>query len=172
VWTEPLGCCSDGFSNWSSFESLHDRRQGAGHADRNDVAGLADRTRSVRRGAIESGRARARRRKFLEAIHYFTVHSITRRALPKAIWKTGTAYGSGSGGSAGPVYSRHSFRCPQNAARRRILRSSSTARRLRSCLGRQCNRGQQRQAWAAHVAPSRPKYTSRPIPTVVLLTST
>ena len=58
-------------------------------------------------------------RKFLEAIHYFTVHSITWRAFPRHL-AIGTAYGSGSGGSVDLAYSRHSFRCSQNAARRRI----------------------------------------------------
>jgi hypothetical protein len=58
-------------------------------------------------------------RKFLEAIHYFTVHSITWRALPEDS-ETGTAYGSGSGASAGLVSSRRSFRYSLNAARGRI----------------------------------------------------
>ena len=34
--------------------------------------------------------------------------------------ETGTVYGSGSGGSAGLVSSRHFFRCSRDAARRRI----------------------------------------------------
>jgi hypothetical protein len=44
VWTESLACIFDGFPNRSLFESLRDRHQEAGHADRNDGAGLADRT--------------------------------------------------------------------------------------------------------------------------------
>ena len=56
-------------------------------------------------------------RKFLEAIHYFTVHSITWRALPRE-YGNGTAYGSGFGGSVAPGYSRHSSKCWRNAARR------------------------------------------------------
>ena len=58
-------------------------------------------------------------RKFLEAVHYFTVHSITWRALPRNL-ANGTAYGSGSGGSAVLGYSRHSSNCWRNAARRHI----------------------------------------------------
>ncbi len=42
--------------------------------------------------------------------------------------ETGTAYGSGSGVSVGLVYSRRSFKCSQNSARRRIWYSSSIAR--------------------------------------------
>ncbi len=61
-------------------------------------------------------------RKFLEAMHHFTVHSITWRAI-------GTASGSGSGGSAARGYARHSFNCWRNAARRHTWSSSSTARR-------------------------------------------
>jgi transposase len=58
-------------------------------------------------------------REFLEAIHYFTVHSITWRALPAAFGNW-TAYGNGAGSSADLAYSRHSFRFLQNAARPRI----------------------------------------------------
>ena len=59
-------------------------------------------------------------RKFLEAIHYFTVHSaLPGEHCPRNL-ATGTAYGSGSGGSADLAYSRHSFRFLQNAARQRI----------------------------------------------------
>jgi hypothetical protein len=42
-------------------------------------------------------------RKFLEALHFFTVHNLTWRAcLPSMA--TGTASGSGFGGSAAPVF--------------------------------------------------------------------
>jgi hypothetical protein len=44
VWTESVICIPDGFSNRRLFESLRDRQRGAGHADGNDGAGLADRT--------------------------------------------------------------------------------------------------------------------------------
>src|SRR3954471_9257386 len=40
---ESLACISQGLSNRSLFESLRDRHQEAGHAYRNDEAGLADR---------------------------------------------------------------------------------------------------------------------------------
>ena len=52
-------------------------------------------------------------RKSLEAIHRFTVHSIWR-----ALSANGTAYGSGSGGSAAAGYSRPSFNCWRNVALR------------------------------------------------------
>ena len=39
-----LACIFDGFPNRSLFESLRDRHQEAGHAYRDDGAGLADRT--------------------------------------------------------------------------------------------------------------------------------
>jgi hypothetical protein len=44
-------------------------------------------------------------RKFLEALHFFTVHNLTWRALRPSM-ATGTASGSGFGGSAAPVCSR------------------------------------------------------------------
>ena len=49
--------------------------------------------------AVQSSRGQPGRddREFLEAIHYFTVHSITWRAHCAMNLATGTAYGSGSG---------------------------------------------------------------------------
>ena len=44
VWTESQACIFDGFPNRRLIESLRDRHQGAGHADGNDGAGLADHT--------------------------------------------------------------------------------------------------------------------------------
>ena len=49
--------------------------------------------RSVRSGRGDKGRDD---RKFLEALHFFTVHNITWRALRQSS-ETGTRFGSGSG---------------------------------------------------------------------------
>jgi hypothetical protein len=72
-------------------------------------------------GALQSDRGEPGHddRKFLEAIHYFTVHSIPGERCPVNL-ATGTAYGSGSGGAAGLVSSRRSFRYSLNTATRRI----------------------------------------------------
>ena len=59
----------------------------------------------------------------------------------------GTAYGSGSGGSADRGYSRHSFSCCRNAARRHTWSSSSTVRRRAPTSRLPGKRGQQRQAF-------------------------
>jgi transposase len=69
------------------------RQQGAGHADGNDGRGLVNQLKVF--NAARSGRGQPARndRKFLEALHYFTVHNITWRALPaefgnwNSIWK-------------------------------------------------------------------------------------
>jgi len=82
VWTEPLTCVFEGFPKRVCFESLHDRQKGAGHSASSDGACLFDRAGRVWCCAIEPGRARTGRHGFLEIIHYFTVHSITWRALP------------------------------------------------------------------------------------------
>ena len=72
---------------------MNDRQRGAGHADEDDGRGLGDRAGGVRRRAVERGEPGHDDRKFLEALHYFTVHSITWRALPaefgnwNSIWK-------------------------------------------------------------------------------------
>jgi hypothetical protein len=54
-------------------------------------------------------------RKFLEASTISRSTALPGERCPKSL-ANGTAYGSGSGGSADLVYSRRSFRCSRNAA--------------------------------------------------------
>jgi hypothetical protein len=56
-------------------------------------------------------------RKFLEALHFFTVHNLTWRARSPPRSARGTLSGSASGGSADPVSSRRSS-CVLQAAPR------------------------------------------------------
>ena len=113
-------CISDGFRNRRLIQSLGV----TGIREPDMLTGMTERDWRITLevfDAVQSSRGEPGHddRKFLEAIHYFTVHSITWRALPKNL-ANGTAYGSGSGGSAGLVSSRRSSRCSRNAARRRI----------------------------------------------------
>ena len=66
-------------------------------------------------------------RKFLEAVHFFTVHNIAWRALPTSS-VTGTASGSRSGGLPAPGCSRRSSSSSPRPARRRTWFRCSTAR--------------------------------------------
>ena len=72
---------------------MEDRHQGAGHADKDDGRGLGDCAGGVRRRTVGASEPGHDDRKFLEALHYFTVHSVTWRTLPaefgkwNSIWK-------------------------------------------------------------------------------------
>ena len=93
MWTESLTCISNGFPNRALFESLRDRHRGP-----DMLTGMTERDWSIVLevfDAVQSSRGEPGHddRKFLEAVHYFTVHSITWRALPSeygkwnSVWK-------------------------------------------------------------------------------------
>lgn len=93
MWTESLTCISDGFPNRALFESLRDR-----YREPDMLTGMTERDWSIVLevfDAAQSSRGEPGHddRKFLEAVHYFTVHSITWRALPSeygkwnSVWK-------------------------------------------------------------------------------------
>jgi len=69
------------------------RHEGAGHADADDRRGLGSGCRYLPQGAVPAWAKGKNDRRFLEAVHFFTVHSITWRALPaefgnwNSIWK-------------------------------------------------------------------------------------
>jgi transposase len=172
VWTESLTCVSDGFPNRDLFESLRDRHQGAGHAYRNDGAGLLIALEVF--DAVQSSRGEPGRddRKFLEAIHYFTVHSITWRALPKefgnwnSVWKR---FWRLSRSGVFEAFFQMLAECSETAHLMQFF-DSTTARAHVSAAG--AKGGSSIRPSAAHVAASRPKSTSRPISTAALSTFT
>ena len=73
--------------------------------------------------AVQSSRGQPGRddRKFLEAIHYFTVHSINWRALPEEFGKWNSVWKRFWRLSRSGVFEA-SFRCSRNAATRHALR--------------------------------------------------
>ena len=93
VWTDRAKYRVGVFPNHLFFELMRVRQQGAGHADGNDGRGLVITLEVF--DAARSGRGEPGRndRKFLEALHYFTVHNVTWRALPaefgnwNSVWK-------------------------------------------------------------------------------------
>ena len=146
MWTEPLTCVFDGFPKRVCFESLHDRQKGAGHSASSDGACLFDRAGRVWCCAIEPGRARTGRHGFLEIIHYFTVHSITWRALPSE-FGSWNSVGRLSGGSVAqdirgvlPVAGG----VQPDGKPCAVIRQHDSARPR---LGRRGERGQHRQAF-------------------------
>ncbi len=110
-------------------------------------------------------------RKFLEAIHYFTVHSITWRALPGAygnwnsVWKR---FWRLSRSGVFEAFFQMLAECSQTA---RLVQcfDSTTARAHVSAAGAKGGSIDRRSA--ARAVDSRPKSTSRPISTVILSTS-
>ena len=172
MWTESLVCNFDGFPNRRLIESLRDRHQGAGHAYRNDGAGLAGRTRSVRCGAVEPGEPGHDDRKFLEAIHYFAIHSITWRALPKefgkwnSVWKR---FWRLSRSGVFEAFFQGLAECSETAHLIQFF-DSTTARAHVSAAG--AKGGSSIRLSADRAAASRPRSTLRPISTAILSTST
>ena len=110
-------------------------------------------------------------RKFLEALHYFTVHSITWRALPSefgnwnSVWKR---FWRLSRSGVFEAFFQLLAECSQTAHLVQFF-DSTTARAHVSAAG--AKGGSKTRHSAAHVAVSRPKSTSRPILTVIPSTS-
>jgi transposase len=110
-------------------------------------------------------------RKFLEAIHYFTVHSITWRALPieygnwNSVWKR---FWRLSRSGVFEAFFQMLAECSQTAQLVQCF-DSTTARAHVSAAGAKGGSSDRRSA--ARAAASRPKSTSRPISTVILSTS-
>src|SRR5215468_3300703 len=111
-------------------------------------------------------------RKFLEALHYFTVHSITWRALPvefgnwNSIWKR---FWRLSRSGVFEAFFQLLAECSETAHLIQFF-DSTTARAHVSAAG--AKGGSSGRPSAARVAASRPKSTSRPISAAVLSTST
>jgi len=125
-------------------------------------------------GAVQSRRGEPGRddRKFLEAIHYFTVHSISWRALPKefgkwnSVWKR---FWRLSRSGVFEAFFQVLAECSETAHLMQFF-DSTTARAHVSAAG--AKGGSRIRPWAARVAAFRPKSTSRPISTAILSTST
>ena len=111
-------------------------------------------------------------RKFLEALHYFAVHSITWRALPErfgkwnSVWKR---FWRLSRSGVFEAFFQVLAECSETAHLIQFF-DSTTARAHVSAAG--AKGGSSTRHLAARVAGSRPKSTSRPISTAVLLIST
>jgi transposase len=111
-------------------------------------------------------------RKFLEAIHYFTVHSITWRALPNefgnwnSVWKR---FWRLSRSGVFEAFFQILAECSETAHLIQFF-DSTTVRAHVSAAG--AKGGSSIRPSAARVAASRPKFISRPISTAILSTST
>jgi len=110
-------------------------------------------------------------RKFLEAIHYFAVHSITWRALPSehgkwnSVWKR---FWRLSRSGVFEAFFQLLAQCSQTAHLVQFF-DSTTARAHVSAAGAKGGSSARRSAGRA--AASRPKFTSKPISTAILSTS-
>ena len=124
--------------------------------------------------AVQSSRGEPGRddRKFLKAIHYFTVHSITWRALPNefgnwnSVWKR---FWRLSRSGVFEAFFQMLAECSETAHLIQFF-DSTTARAHVSAAG--AKGGSSIRPSAARVAAFRPKSTSRPISTAILSTST
>lgn len=124
--------------------------------------------------AVQSSRGQPGRddRKFLEAIHYFTVHSINWRALPEefgkwnSVWKR---FWRLSRSGVFEAFFQMLAECSETAHLIQFF-DSTTARAHVSAAG--AKGGSRIRPSAARVAASRPKSTSRPISTATLSIST
>ena len=123
--------------------------------------------------ASEAGEAWSDGRiKFLEAIHYFTVHSINWRALPEefgkwnSVWKR---FWRLSRSGVFEAFFQMLAECSETAHLIQFF-DSTTARAHVSAAG--AKGGSRIRPSAARVAASRPKSTSRPISTATLSIST
>ena len=111
-------------------------------------------------------------RKFLDALHDFTVHSITWRALPgefgkwNSVWKR---FWRLSRSGVFEAFFQLLAECSQTAHLVQLF-DSTTARAHVSAAG--AKGGSIVRRLAARVAVSRPRSTSRPISTATLSTST
>ena len=111
-------------------------------------------------------------RRFLEAVHYFTVHSITWRALPgefgnwNSVWKR---FWRLSRSGVFEAFFQLLAECSQTAHLVQLF-DSTTARAHVSAAG--AKGGSIGRRSAARAAVSRPRSTSRPISTATLSTFT
>lgn len=111
-------------------------------------------------------------RGFLEAIHYFTVHSITWRALPEefgnwnSVWKR---FWRLSRSGVFEAFFQMLAECSKTAHLVQFF-DSTTARAHVSAAG--AKGGSSSKPSGARAADSRPRSTSRPISTATLSTST
>ena len=76
-----------GFPNQQICDSWRVGLRRADHADRDDGRGLGDGAGGVPRARSRRGDKGRDDRRFLEALHYFTLHNITWRALPAEFGK-------------------------------------------------------------------------------------
>ena len=111
-------------------------------------------------------------RKFLEAVHYFTVHGITWRALPAEFGKWNSVWKRFWRLSRSGVFEAFFQLLAEYSQTAHLVQffDSTTARAHVSAAGAKA--GSRARPLAARVAASRPKFTSRPISTATRSTST
>jgi transposase len=110
-------------------------------------------------------------RKFLDALHYFTVHSITWRALPSEFGKWNSVWKRFWRLSRSGVFEAFFQLLAERSQTAYLVQffDSTTARAHVSAAG--AKGGSIAKRSAARAAVSRPKSTSRPISTAILSTS-
>ena len=172
VWTESLACIFNGFRIGG-----YSNHCVTGIREPDMLTGMTERDWLIALevfDAVQSSRGEPGHddRKFLEAIHYFTVHSITWRALPKefgnwnSVWKR---FWRLSRSGVFEAFFQMLAECSETAHLIQFF-DSTTARAHVSAAG--AKGGSRIRPSAARVAASRPKSTSRPISTATLSTST
>ena len=111
-------------------------------------------------------------RRFLEALHYFTVHNITWRALPECFGNWNSVWKRFWRLSRAGVFEAffEALAALSETAHLVQMFDSTIVRAHVSAAGAKGGRAAKR--WAARAAASRPRSTSRPISTAFLSTST
>jgi transposase len=111
-------------------------------------------------------------RKFLEAVHYFTVHSITWRALPAVFGKWNSVWKRFWRLSRSGVFEAFFQLLAEHSRTAHLVQffDSTTARAHVSAAG--AKGGSRVRHSAVHAAASRPRSTSRPISKASRSTST
>ncbi|RYD63771.1 MAG: transposase [Verrucomicrobiaceae bacterium] len=111
-------------------------------------------------------------RKFLEAVHYFTVHSITWRALPAEYGKWNSVWKRFWRLSRSGVFEAFFQALAESSQTAQLIQffDSTTARAHASAAG--AKGGSTVRRSDARAAASRPRSTSRPISTAIHSTST
>jgi len=133
---------------------------------------LVDRAGGIRRGAVEAGGTGHDDRGFLKALHYFTVHNITWRALPTEYGKWNSVWKRFWRLSRSSVFEAFFQLLAEYSRTAHLVQffDSTTARAHVSAAG--AKGGSKARRSAARAAASRPKSTSRPISTATLSIST
>ena len=110
-------------------------------------------------------------RKFLEAVHYFTVHSITWRALPAKFGKWNSVWKRFWRLSRSGVFEVFFQLLAEQSRSAHLVQflDSTVVRAHVSAAG--AKGGRKARRLAAHAAGSRPKSTSRPTSTAIRSTS-